>query len=437
MSPGTDTSTCCTITAAENPESSETLPLVPELPVSEGRKRRPDVVVEPDDIGWGLAAPEISSSDSLWPTPHQEVLIDAAVSKGARAVAAWEEWKADARIESIDRGAQQILHLAYRNLSTQGVRDPFLASIKPHYGITWARNQQLLHALKETLKHLHTAGIETLVFKGAALIQLYYKDHGVRPMGDVDVLVPEDRFRDAADVLVTHRWKPFYHDPAFFDVRFEHAIGFTNRLGESIDLHAHVLMASCERGADKAFWEASMPMQIDDVATRSLCATDHLLHACAHGALWTPQPGLRWIADALTVLRSTDGGIDWPRVVFSARERGVTSQVVAALEYLRSRFAAPVPIDFVRDLRSQVSRQDEWRHEIWSRNRRGRPLRLLRHHWAMFTRGTRPAGALKRLLEVPDYLRFWAQTTNVLAVPARLIRKAMRVLGRRLGVYQY
>jgi Uncharacterised nucleotidyltransferase len=405
--------------------------------VSEGSGRTPRRdVIEPDDRGWGVATP-VAEVASPWPTRQQELLLEAALGTDDRTITAWEEWKAGARIDAIDRGSKQLLHLAYRNLSARGVRDPFLVSIKPQYRVTWAINQQLFHVLKDTVRHLRDSGIETLVFKGAALIQLYYKDHGVRPMGDVDILVPEDQFHAAADVLLAHRWTTFYHDPQHFDVRFEHAIGFVNRLVESIDLHCHVLMASCEHGADRAFWDRSRPLEIDDVKTRTLSATDHLLHACAHGLLWTPHPSHRWIADAITIMRGSAADIDWKELVATTRERGVTKQVSVALEYLRSTFDAPIPPETLSDLQGTITRSDERRYRLWSRNRRGRPLRLLHHHWAMFRRGTGPVGPIRRMTLVPAYLRFWAQTDRLLTIPWRLAQKALRVVGRRLGLYQY
>ena len=58
------------------------------------------------------------------------------------------------------------------------------------------------------------------VVKGAALIPLYYRDSGVRGMGDFDVLVPERRFRDAAAALGEAGWGTRFWRPDRFDTRF-------------------------------------------------------------------------------------------------------------------------------------------------------------------------------------------------------------------------
>jgi hypothetical protein len=56
---------------------------------------------------------------------------------------------------------------------------------------------------------------------------------------------------------------------------------------------------------------------------------------------------LRWIADALTVLREP---IDWTRVARLARAAQMRLRLAMAFDYLRDRFAAPVPADLAADL---------------------------------------------------------------------------------------
>jgi hypothetical protein len=257
-------------------------------------------------------------------------------------------------------------------------------------------------------------------------------------MSDFDVLVPEGQFDAAARLLQDHGWRPLHFNPRYFDTRFEHAIAFLDARGNSIDLHCHVLIDSCERGADDSFRDASVPLRIHGQDTRTLCATDHLIQACAHGLTWVKFPPVRWVADAMTVLQAAGNEIDWDRVVHVSLERDVGFKVAATLGHLETTFGAAVPGDAIRALREATSsRADRRRYRMWIESGRGRPWALFQYHWHMYNRGVGSVGPVRRLASISQYLRFWMQTDRLWRIPANLAVKSLRVAGRRLGLYQY
>ena len=48
----------------------------------------------------------------------------------------------------------------------------------------------LLRKLKDVLSSLADRGVEVIVLKGAALVTTLYPDLGLRPMRDIDLLIP-------------------------------------------------------------------------------------------------------------------------------------------------------------------------------------------------------------------------------------------------------
>lgn len=384
---------------------------------------------------WGLGVAGEPKRTSVWPDPRQELLLRAGLLEGEAALRAWGAWRAQAR-EPFDPQSLEILPLVYRNLRDAGVGD--LAPLRPLYLRTWAHNQKLFRVLSRTLPQLHAAGLETLVFKGAALIPLYYRDEGMRGMGDFDVLVRENRLHDAARVLSETGWSALSGYPRHFDTRFCHAIPFTDQDGNNVDLHCHVVMANCEFGADEPFWRSSVPARIHGIETRTLCATDHLLHACVHGMNWVKGvPSLRWVADAILIARVSPGGIDWNRMEWLSRERGVTPHVVEPLAYLEERFGLDIPKGYVERLRAGVTRAELRSFRIEAESQRGRPVSLLRYHWSRYSRGLGEVGLSERFASVPQYLRYWFQTDRLWKVAPRLIAKGIRIVGHRLGLYRY
>ena len=77
--------------------------------------------------------------------------------------------------------------------------------------------------------------------------------------------------------------------------------------------------------------------------TRALGSADQLLHVLAHGARWGEVPPIRWVADAVAVERSAEGGLDWERFVAEASRRHLTVAAAEALERLAADLDFPVP----------------------------------------------------------------------------------------------
>jgi hypothetical protein len=387
---------------------------------------------------WGRMDGRPANGGSVWPTPAQVLLLKAALLQSDEAVEAWTQWRERSALDGVDPSSAQLYPLAYRNLSRIGVQDPDLSELKRHYLATWVGNQRLFRQLAATLNELNAAGLPTLVLKGAALVPLYFRDDGVRGMGDFDILVPEERFKEACAVLMRGSWEPLHYEPEYFDTRFEHAIAFLEPGGTSVDLHCHALIHSCEPGADEMFWEGSQPLEVNGARTRTLNATDHLVQVCAHGLTWVKNPPIRWVADAMTILARAGESIEWDRLVRVTVARGVTLHVAAPLDFLKTTFDAPIPAEVLDTLhRAPASRSDRTEHRNWMLNKRGKPLPLLWLHWRMFHRGVCDVGPVARVRAFPDYLRFWAQTDRLWKIPVSLSVKGMRVLGRRLGLYEY
>ncbi len=104
------------------------------------------------------------------------------------------------------------------------------------------------------------------------------------------------------------------------------------------------------RGADESFWADSVPLQVNTIQARALNPTDQLLHACLHGFRANELASIRWIADAVTILRTSQR--DWTRLVNLARKWHVTAPLAASLSYLCPTFPTPIPGDVVGELKA-------------------------------------------------------------------------------------
>ena len=353
----------------------------------------------------------------------------AATGAADAALAAWETWKERNDVGSVDRGAKRLLPLVYRRLIELRIDDPDLGRLKDLYLHAWYRNQVKFRWAAEAVGSLREAGLDVMLLKGAALLSLHYRDAGVRPMEDVDLLVRTEAARTALDVLAGLGWSPVTTAPREVFLAVRHAEALARPDGAMLDLHWNALR---QPGSDSAFWEASVETSIGGQTVRALCATDELLFASVHGAAWDPVPPVRWAADALTVLGAAEGAIDWDRLAAEARTRRLTAALAEALAYLRERFAAAVPATVVAELRSTRKRPHErigYRAALASPS----PLRTLCIFWDQYRRLRDLDTSFPR---PPSFVAYARQAYGVQHSGQLVVHAARRIAAYVFGLFE-
>jgi hypothetical protein len=270
-------------------------------------------------------------------------------------------------LDRIDTGSLRLLPLAYHNLTRLGVDPASLGRIRGVYRQAWYKNHLIIGRLADLLVVFRQAGLDTLVLKGVPLGLMYYQDVALRPMADADVLVPANRAAEALEIIRAAGWAA-KDDPLEWPPRFSASRAFSNPLGLELDLHCHVLHECLDAGADDDFWAAARPITIGGATTLALCPADQLLHVIAHGFRRSTVPPVRWVADAVTVIRASGRGLDWDRLIAQARQRRLTRIVGASLAYVAASFDVPVPAAVIRVLEKSPASINE-RLERWARTR--------------------------------------------------------------------
>ena len=378
--------------------------------------------------------PADPAAAALWPTPDQELLLRAALLEGPAALAAWQEWKdGHDLIEShLDHGSYRLLPLVYKNLVACGADEPYLPRLKGIYRYWWCSNQRLLFRAGEVVRGLGDAAIPTMALKGTAVSTLFYKDAGVRPMSDIDVLVPSNRAVAAVACLQRLGWQPAR--PRVADlIRYQHSVSMVSTTGEMLDLHWHAL-AECVRGdADDGFWDRAVPLKLQGERTLALNPTDSLLHAVVHGMRWNAEPTLRWIPDAMAILRATRGAIDWSGMQREAQRRQVLLRLDLGLGYLRRSMGVWVPepaLDLLRSRPPSGLERLEYRVlVIGADGRKGLRLDHLPLVVVQFLRFATGMSPRRILAELPDYLRYRLRGRQGRVLDAvRAVRRRIRRL---------
>lgn len=283
----------------------------------------------------------MSHGRAAWlPSPTQLLLLQASLWDEERAFPAWAEWRRrEPDLNTIEGGSYRLLPLLYRNLAPRLGEDRDAGRLKGVYRRSWAANQLGLKAGRRAIAALTDAGIEVLALKGAALIEVAYRDPGARPMGDIDLAVRPPQVGQAVRVLRQMGFTAIENDPEKV-LTVRHSLAFRDADGQEVDLHRGLLWRA---GLDEEFWRGSTEAQVGGAQVRVLNPADQLLHVCAHGAAWNPVHPLRWAADAFKVVETAGPELDWERPVAMARRGGLTAPFADSLDFLAKDLEVSIP----------------------------------------------------------------------------------------------
>ena len=222
------------------------------------------------------------STKGYRPSPEQELLLKGALLRGSDAVDAWKEWQTKVATGALDAPSQRLLALAWHNLKDQGCDpdSPGMKQARRYHRLAWGRNKMLFHELAVVLKALSAAGIPAMLLKGAALTARYYKDLGLRPMGDLDILVPTALTEEAIRCLGPLGWKPMPCPGSGFTRAYRSVVpahSFTSAEDWELDLHWHVFDECCLPDDDDDLWQGAEGVDVSGVSTAVLSPADQLL----------------------------------------------------------------------------------------------------------------------------------------------------------------
>ena len=192
-------------------------------------------------------------------------------------------------------------------------------------------------AVDLAVRPLTDAGLEPVVFKGPAVADRY-PEPGLRPMEDIDLLLPRTDHERALHALRAAGWE--VARAAGGDL---YDTALTHRDVPSLFLELHYGLEGTSQRVTAldpgALWERRQPMQCAGTAAFGLPPADEVVVLAAHAG--KPHHGfvrLVWIADlAMIVGDAAERGlpVDWDRVRTAAEAGRCVTVVGAALELAR------------------------------------------------------------------------------------------------------
>ena len=232
---------------------------------------------------------------------------------------------------------------SWNDLSLQRVRRHLLAPLAYRAGVEALRKDFVTAALQAERREVLLAEalevlgpIEAILLKGIAYVGAIYPEPAERPMTDIDLLVREAQFDDAARAL---RRAGYWHDGKLNQrSAANHAVTF-RRQESAIDLHRGLVQRG-RMGIDlDAVWRDAVPARHG--AFRPAPAHEYLLHI-AHMARHQLSVPLIAYVDAVRLRRAIDG-VSTSRVSASGLSRATAADLAdLALQWRLRRALALV-----------------------------------------------------------------------------------------------
>ena len=226
-----------------------------------------------------------------------------------------------------------------------------------YYGCV-AYNTLLFSELESILPLLQREEIPTLLVKGASLALDFYPERGLRPMVDIDCLVPRDTYQHATQLLHGAGYRAEYYDqvPGLHEISDYHTSlkgGSGNRV--IFELHWGLVSTPLAWYAAPVewFWEHTEPWSAGST-TCQLTPLAHLVYLSGHTMLQHggSQLLLIWLYDIHLLVES--GRIDWAELVRSVAGFRWGGVVATALRWAQAAFDTDLPAGLLERL-EQVS----------------------------------------------------------------------------------
>ncbi len=204
-----------------------------------------------------------------------------------------------------------------------------------------------------------------VILKGAALAGTVYRNAALRPMRDIDLLVPADDlpavetlFEESGYTLDDgHRArKDWYY-------RRHYHLTFHKRLAGGPTVYCDVHWRLDRVGRPFAIdvdglWARSLPAAIGDAEARVLSPEDLLLHLCLHACKHRLVGGFRALCDIAETVRRLGPQLDWEQVRTRAGEWRIDEFVYVPLRLVQELLEVDVPAPFMSALRSSTTDED-------------------------------------------------------------------------------
>jgi hypothetical protein len=276
-------------------------------------------------------------------------------------------------------------------------------------------------------------GVRGMWLKGIVLAMSVYPSPELRPMVDIDVLVPYDQRERALAAVEGIGYATAR--PQLFDGRdgLKHHYYLQNRSGPPISLELHFrLIGALDRllslEDQSWFWQQTMSQDLpngDQVTVPH--PESHLLYLCAHAILQHGEADLRLLRyyDIDRLVANTEG-FDWDLFVDGATQLRWTYAAQRGLELAQEYFRTVVPTGLLSELTS-VRPETERESHARRRQKQRTTTQTVIDDLAAMSWSDRVRAASRIVMPPPGYMRWRYGLSSNRDLPGAYLRRVRRI----------
>lgn len=345
------------------------------------------------------------------PNRDQILLLKAAIFSDFRAREAWNLWTQKVDFDKADHASHSLLPLVFRNPAFANSQHPLFPKCQGIYRQTWVANQLLWKKILPILTQLLEAGVDKIILlKGMAMIHYYYRDFGMRVIGDIDILIPKEQLHLIDLILQDSKWKqnvPRFNLKNREHLNRWHSLNLIHSKGMNLDLHWSFIQENSSL-LDQSVIQNCIPIGHFYIPS----PTHLLLQTCVHGVKYSPIPLIRWISDAMTIFKRSSQQINWEQLIDLAKGAKVSLPLSSALQFLIQTFEAPIPESVIQNLKQiPCSRLEHLEYHCHTRGYRDTA------YWFRYCLNQGYTSLKNQILHLHKYLQISARLSSVWLIP--------------------
>ena len=237
------------------------------------------------------------------PASGDITLLQALLGRDDTARSAAEEWLNVTEISEVNEGLRRLLPLLHYRMTCWGMEHPKSAVVSHEYRRYWLATQRVQYQADRLLEILAPLERPVVFLKGAALGRTVYPSPALRPLSDVDFLVSRHEFRAAQDILTASGF--------LLSSESWHASLLVQAGYPEVDLHKSPYHEAFSEALVAPIFSRTVELTHHCGSAHRLGAEDQFLHTIAHGLRPNVVSPLRWVVDAIHVLRAAGPSFCW------------------------------------------------------------------------------------------------------------------------------
>ena len=284
------------------------------------------------------------------------------------------DWCKLLELASWHRLSALLFHNLTRAELRSGVPPWVMQEIEGIYYDNIARNLRFQAELGKVLRTLYTQEIAAIVLKGSALLEPVYRDIGLRPMGDLDILVDDDNLAFADDLVKGLGYSPSANDEIQQKTRDEHRhfpALFSPDGIVTVEIHRHIVRPDSPLHFNLSGLRDRAPeATIAGAQALVLAPEDLITHLCIHFFLdrrYSSRAALGQLCDISETIQHYESVLDWELFCREAQKNNHSGPLHSALFAAKAMLGTSPPEFVLKSLEPPVFNPDM--AELFHKNR--------------------------------------------------------------------